>query len=151
MTATSRSTRFQFDTFFEEPRLVVATGNFRRSPLGRDKDGVQLQHAIRGADDIASSVVNVTRSHWLDGLRYLAVTGVVPIAELALPCTVTDLAGREDPGKLCDEFARGHVEHVRTRKELLAPDSHAVWAALRRAAGQGFYVGWFAGRGRKAP
>jgi hypothetical protein len=93
--------------------------------------------------DRARVLVNVPWLSWVAGLRYLALHGVVPIAELALPGVGL---GEVDPGKMADDFARGTVEHLRTRRLIDAPPNHEFWPALRRVAGESFYVGWFAAR-----
>ena len=140
---TSKTTRYQFITSPEEPRLVVATGHTRRLPIGED-DGVQLQLATRGQPDVPLLVVNIRRAAWLDGCRYLASSGVLPIADMALPCG--ELTDEADPGKLADVYARQTTEHAMTSSIVEAPESHAVWGHLRRFTGQGFMVGWFAAR-----
>jgi hypothetical protein len=146
MTMTTKTTRYQFITAVEEPRLVLATGHMRRPPLG-DPDGLQVQLATRGAAmaiDVPLMVVNLRRAAWLDGCRYLAANGVLPIAEMALPSA--ELPEDADPGKLADTYARQQTEHAMQGGLIEAPENHAIWGHLRRFTGQGFIVGWFAAR-----
>lgn len=140
---TTKTTRYQFITAVEEPRLVLATGNMRRPPQG-DSDGLQFQLAMRGQPDVPLMVVNLRRAAWIDGCRYLAANGVLPIAELALPAT--ELPEDADPGKLADTYARKEIEGAQQTGLIEAPENHAIWGQLRRFTGQGFLVGWFAAR-----
>jgi len=145
---TSKTTRYQFITLAEEPRLVVATGHMRSLPVG-DSDGVQLQIALRGEEPDGKGerpllVVNIRRAQWLDGCRYLAANGVLPVAEMALPCA--ELPDDADPGRLAEAYARQTIETTMHNHVIEAPENHAIWSQLRRFTGQGFVVGWFAAR-----
>jgi len=122
----------------------------RSLPVG-DVDGVQLQIAVRssggGYVHIPGEplvVVNVRRAAWLDGCRYLAASGVLPIAEMAFPSA--ELPEDADPGKLADAYARKAVELAMQGRVIEAPENHALWGNLRRFTGEGFMVGWFAAR-----
>jgi hypothetical protein len=139
---TTTSKRFQFRTRHDEQRLVIATGNFRQLPR-REPDGIQVGFTVRGSE-LPGTMVNIGREEWLDGCRYLVATGVIPIAELALPCS--ELAEDLDPGKLADTYSRQTVELAQQSGLVEAPSNHAVWGHLRRFTAQGFLVGWFAAR-----
>jgi predicted aminopeptidase len=86
----------------------------------------------------------VSWDEWVVGLRILALRGVVPIAEMAQSETGRpQLTG--DPSVMANRYAAASVEHARAAGRVMAPVDHAFWNEGRLLAGQGFYVGYFAG------